>query len=583
LTAPASTTLGFAGNLVNAGTFNHNNGTVAFNGTVLAQSVSGTALTFNNITVSNPITPGLSINSTVRLNGILNLTPTAIFDADGGGTGVAGTGVFIVSSNAQNAGGMINTITTPANFFGNVTVERYIHGKTGGDYRYLSMPITNGNLSLWKSSIFVTGSFSDRSTNADNANISNTGNTNASVFTYNNTTQAYVAVTGATTTGTPISNTIGYSAYDFNNGPVTASYRGTIGKGSINVPISATLNHFNLVPNPYPAPIDWDNVTKTNVNNAMYLRIDQGNVYSSYVGGIATNAPFVGWTGEVATGQSFFVSSSGTGSTLGFKEADKTTNGFYFLRTETPENYFRVRIASEKGQYDETVVHFVKNTTDGFDADYDALKLKNNLLVNPTLSDKKRFVSLSSYLENPDQEFAINSLDELPGMKIVRLNISDAEPGKYSFNFSDLATLSLGYKVILVDTYLNEETVVMDNLAHEFEVNAEESSSGNSRFYLRINGEERVTGLEPEQMEVGVYPNPVSDQLQITLSKDQESSLKSIELYNVMGSSMINSAIDTNLMIPGVKTIDMKSYSSGVYILYVRYGDIVKSTRVIKK
>jgi hypothetical protein len=581
LNAPSSTTLGFAGNLVNNGTFNNNSGTVAFNGTVLAQSITGSStLILNNVTVSNPVSPGVSVNSTVRLNGIFTLGSGGIFDADG-----SGSGVFIVSSSSQTAGGMINTLSTPANFSGNVRVERYIHGKTGGDYRYMSMPITNGFLSLWRNSIFVTGTFSDHNTNADNANITNSGNTNPSVFSYNSTTQAYVGLTGpAATTTIPLSNTVGYSAYDFNDGAVTATYIGTIGKGSISVPISNTTNNFNLVPNPYPAPIDWDNVTKTNVNNAMYIRVDKASVFSSYVNGIVTNAPFVGWTGEVAVGQSFFVSSSGSGNSLGFKEGDKTTNGFYFLRKETPDNYFRVTLASAAtDQQDETVIHFVKNATDGMDSEFDAVKLKNGDPLSPKDGKADMHLNISSYLEGAAAEYSINTMDELVGPKIVKLNVSEVKPGKYSLHFSDLSMLSLGYKIILIDTYLNTETIVSDGDDYEFEVNAEAESAGTTRFSLRINGELVVTGLEPEWNGIKIYPNPVTDKIQIQLSTEEEKSLRSIELYDVRGITITNSSMDSNLLIPGLKTIDMRSNASGVYVLYIKYGDMVKSTRLIKK
>ncbi len=359
LNAPSGA-LGIAGNFSNSGTFNNNNGTVLLNGTVLPQIVSGSSLVFNNLTVSNPVSPGVSINNTVRLNGVLTLTLGAYFDADGS----ANNGIFILSSTSQIAGGRIAALSIPANFTGAVTVERYIQGQAGGDYRYLSMPITNGNVSLWKSSLFVTGNYSDRSTHADNTNITDSGNTNPSISTYNGTTSAYVPVNGSggLTSATLLNSRVGYAAYDFNNGAVTASYRGPIEKGSIPITISSVNGSFNLIPNPYPSPIDWDNVTKTNVNNAMYLRV-ANNVFSSYVGGIATNPPFVGWTGEVATGQAFFTTANGGGTTLTLNESDKTNNSFYFLRTEPPDNYFRIQLISDKGQKDEMVIHFVDGAT----------------------------------------------------------------------------------------------------------------------------------------------------------------------------------------------------------------------------
>lgn len=579
LTASSTTTLGIRGNLTNSsGTFNHNNGTVTFNGTIAAQSVSGSPLTFNNITASNPITPGVSINNTSRLNGTLTLTSGAFFDADG-----SGSGVFIVSSTSQTAGGRIANLPNPTNFTGAVTVERYIHGKSGGDYRYLSVPITNGNLSVWTNSIGVTGNFSDRSTNPPFSNILNSGNTNPSVQTFNGSTQQYVNVNGSggPTSGTSLSNTTGYAVYDFLDGAITASYRGTIGKGNVVVTVSSTNGNFNLVPNPYPSPIDWDNVTKTNVNNAMYLRVDP-NVFSSYVGGVANNEPFIGWTGEVATGQSFWVTSNGSGSTLSFKEADKSGNQFYFLRTKSADNYFRMRLTSSSGVKDESVLRFDENGSDGFEPDLDAVKLRNGSDPIFPMITRGEFLNLSSYLDGDNTEFAINTIKTLDGPKIVRMNVADVKVGTYSISFSDLTLLRDAYNIVLVDTYLNKETDVSDGTTYEFQVTENEFSFGTERFYLRINGE---PAKELEQLGNGikVFPNPTTDFIQISLTPDQENSLRSIQIVDLHGDAIVNSDNDPKLMQPGVRKIDMQNTSSGLYLLNIRYGDKISSTKIVKR
>jgi len=574
LTSPSS--FNVAGNFSKTGTFNAGTGTVNFNGTVISQSITGSSTTFNNVTVSNPV--GVNVNATARLNGVFTLSGSGVFDADG-----SGSGVFIVSSSSQSDGGMIAPLTTPANFGGAVTVERFIHSQAGGDYRYLAIPITNGNVSMLKNSIFVTGNFSDRSTNADNSNIVDSGNTNASVFTYNSSTQAYDDVTGGggTTASTALSNALGYSAYNFNDGSVTASFRGTIGKGSVPVTISSVNGNFNLVPNPYPSPIDWDNVTKTNVNNAMYLRVNN-NVFSSYVGGIATNAPFGGWTGEVATGQSFFTTSNGVGSTLTFAESNKTTNSYSFLRTNSVENYFRVVLSSEAGQRDEVVIHFAKGATDDFDTDYDATKLRNGNYVSPVLGTSKH-LNLATFFPNTAPEFSINTMDILTGPKIVNLNVSEVDPGLHTLSFTELSALALGYNIVLVDNYLNKEYEVSDEFAHDFEVKTDPASYGDSRFHLRINGTGVVTGDLPSTIAIGVYPNPVDDVLYIDLTPEQESMLKSISMVDILGNTVTSSDRNPQLLEGGRKSIQMAGQAAGVYVLSLHFGDSVKTLRVIKQ
>lgn len=583
LTGPTILPLGIAGDLTNNGTFNHNNGTIFFTGTVAAQTVSGSALVVNNIRVSNPISPGVRINNTVRLNGVCTLLPGAYFSAQG-----TGSGVFIISSSSQTAGGRIAALPNPNNFTGQVTVERYVHGKTGGDYRYISMPITtNANVGVWRNSMYVTGNFSDRSTNADNANINNAGNTNPSVYTYNSATQAYVGVSGGggLTTATAVSSRVGYSVYDFNNGPVTIAYRGLLEKGDVPITISGTAGRYNLVPNPYPSPIDWENVTKTNVTDAMYLRIDN-NVYTSYVGGVATNPPFVGWSGEIATGQAFFVVSSGSGSTFTLNEASKSNNAFYFLREQSPRDYFRIKVQSSNDAYDEVVIRFAEDATDQFDPDYDAPKMWNGGELFP-FSATNPYVNMAAYLSAPEDAYSINTIGLLTEAKIVRLTVSDLAAGKNTLTFTDLDKLTKSYNIVLVDNYLKYEYDVADGYEHEFIVDDNAQSSGSTRFHLRINGTKASNLITANEGELfggaKIYPNPVIDKLNIELSAAQESSLKSIELVSMLGVPVVHSERNKELLNPGIKTIDMSGLSGGVYLLNIRCGETVRTIRVLKK
>jgi len=575
LTAPAQ--LNIAGNFTNTGgTFNHNSGKVLFNGTVALQSVSGSSLIFNDIDVSNAV--GVGINNTSRLNGTLTLVSSGVFDADG-----AGSGIFIVSSSSQMAGGRIAAMATPTNFSGAVTVERYIHSQSGGDYRYLGIPITNGNVGMLKSSIFVTGNFSDRSTNADNSNINNGGNTNPSVFTWDFTNQVFVGVSGGggTTAATGMSNTTGYSAYDFNNGSVTASFRGTIGKGGVNITISGSNGNYNLVPNPYPSQIDWDNVTKTNVTNAMYLRVTN-NVFSSYVGGIASNPPFGGWTGEIATGQSFWAISNGSGSTLALKEGDKTTNAYQFLRKETVDGYFRIALGTDYGQQDEAIVRFVKGATDDLDNEYDAHKMRNGNHVSPVLGVSE-YVNIATYLDTAPGEFAVNTMNLLDAVKIVRLNIYDIKPGHHTITFREMSAFTMGYPVILVDKFLGKEFLATDEGTYEFDVTSDPKSFGDDRFHLRINGIGIVTGDKSSLREMAVYPNPVRDVVYVDLTDDQQAALRSIRMIDALGNNVASSEINREWLQPGRKEINMAARSTGVYVLLVACGDQVLTVKVVKQ
>jgi hypothetical protein len=483
------TTLTLSGNFSNSGTFTPGNGTVTFNGTG-AQSVTGTT-TFNNINCNTTGGGSVNINGSVTLNGDLTLSSvSAIFDADG-----SGSGVFTIASTSQNAGGRIATLPNPGNFVGNVTIQRFIHSQSGGDYRYLSMPVTTNenNLSRWKAAIGVTGGFSDRSVNAEFANISDAGNTNPSVFTWNGT--AYVAVTGVGLTSSIIlSSRTGYVAYNYNNGSVTASYRGEIETGSVPISISNANGNFNLVPNPYPSRIDFDNISKTTINNSLWLRIGN-NTFTSYVGGVAVNAPFGGWTGEIAIGQSFWTQSNGGGSTLTLNESDKTSNAVRFLRTETPVNYVRLTL-SGADQLDEAIVRFADGANDELNGEYDAVKRRNGNYVSSL--GRYTYLNVSTFTTSATNDYAINTVGPISCEKKIGIKVADVPVGSYTLKFTDFATMDIGYTVTLIDRFTNQEKPVSDDMTYSFNVTSDANSFGSGRFELKFSEPDIVTSQPPQ-------------------------------------------------------------------------------------
>ncbi len=478
LTAPS--TLNIAGNFTNNGTFSNNSGTVTFNGNS-AQSIAGsTTISFNNVNNSNTA-GGVSVNSNVDLNGTLTLTSTsAVFDADG-----AGSGVFTVKSTAVNAGGRIAALPQTSNFSGNVTIERFINGPD--DWRYLSMPITNGNVASWKTYFPVTGSFSDPSPAGVNGVVSSSA---ASIYSYNATTGAYLAIgTGGSTASTALSNTVGYTAYTYLSTDFTLAVRGTIGKGNISLTLanggSGVNAGYNLIPNPYPSAIDWDNITiPGNLSSSMSLRTGN-NTFSSYVqGGAATNPPFTGWTGEIASGQSLWVKSTGATS-LSLTEAAKTSNAYQFLRTAAPpSNLVRITLLAS-GQKDEAIIWFQNNATDSVDNAFDAPKRKNGNYVSSLASND--YLNISSYIRSASVDFAINGIAPISCLKSVSLKVEDTPVGTYKLMFTELSSFNLGYNLVLIDHFLGKQIPLSDSLQYSFDVTSDANSFGDLRFEIQFS------------------------------------------------------------------------------------------------
>jgi hypothetical protein len=457
------------GNLANSGTFNANNGTVTFGGSS-TQTISGSsALAFTNMTVNNT----LNNNGIVNISGAFSMNETAIFDADG-----AGSGSFTIKSSGLTGGGRIAALTAPGNFNGNVHIERFIDGPA--DWRYLSMPLTattsggSPNVGQWKAHFPVTGEFSDPSpTGSNGVTCSDPASVScASIYLYNATSQSYIDVgTGGSVAATALDYRTGYSAYTYLSGNFTLSVSGAPVKGSVSVPLKTS---WNLVPNPYPSAIDWDNITTTGTTNTIYFTTGQGS-YATYLkGSPCTGCSFnTAWTGEVAIGQSFWIESTGATS-LPLEEASKTSNNATFVRSAAHRDYFRVTLKSGSKE-DDMIVRFAEGATADLEYTLDAKKRKHS-----------NFINLSSYNSDASVDYAINTIPFISCTAAVKLTLTNVSAGSHVLRFTELETLTAGYDISLVDKFANSETTISSGLEYTFEVTADAASFGADRFEIKI-------------------------------------------------------------------------------------------------
>lgn len=456
-TLSATGTLNIAGNLSNAGSFNVNG--VNFNGSA-AQNVTG-SYNLSSITVSNSV--GVTNNGNISLTGALDLGGSGVFDADG-----SGAGVLTLISTSLTTGGRIATLTTPSNFSGNITLQRFVDGPD--DWRYLSVPFTSANVGQWQATFPVTGNFSNASPNGVNGVVCSTC---PSIYSWNAATQQYVAVgSGAATGSTSLSHLTGYSAYTYLTGNFTLSITGTPVKSGVNIPLSSG---YNLIPNPYPSPIDWDNVTTTGTTNTVYMTTAQGS-FATYLkgSGTCTGCNFnSGWRGELAIGQSFWIESSGATS-ISLTESAKTT-GATFVREEEAKDLFRITLQSQ-GMNDDLVIHFDPQATLGTEIDLDARKRSNDYHIN-----------LSSYNTLPAEDYAINSVPlttcESGSIKLKMSGITD---GEHVLSFTELDKMTLGYTLTLVDNFMNVERIISNDEIYSFATSADPASKVDGRFELRF-------------------------------------------------------------------------------------------------
>ncbi|MCZ8069909.1 MAG: T9SS type A sorting domain-containing protein [Cytophagales bacterium] len=572
LTAPA--TLNIAGNFTNNGSFNANGGVLIFNGSA-PQTIGGSTVTsFYDVTTSNAV----SLTSQQNLTGILTVSSN---------TFTTNNNLTLVSTASSDAmiGNSAGTVS------GNVTVQKYLNN-TVKSYRYLSSPVVGATAAAWKSSFPITGTFNDPSTQGEWPGIPGIVQASPSMYSYNEPAGgalgarfASFPANGTSTSGATLVSGTGYAAFIRQTSPITLSVNGTVRQGT-NVQINLTNTSgdptddgWNLIGNPFPAPLNWSTVTiPPNVSGTMSLKDNNGILVSSgsYVtcsGGACTPGSY---NGIIPIGQAFWVRRTAVGTgPITFSESNKsTTRNPTFLRTETIANLLRAKL-SGNGREDELVVRLATGASDAADNKFDGFKLNNDFL---------NFYSVSI----DGQKLAINGAAPLTAEQSIKsfpLRIEGngnwvVSPGSYRISITEIESFDSGIEIYLKDAYLKDSLMVSQNFEYNFST-VTDPKSYKDRFSLII-GRPSVTTAASDDSANGItkiYPNPTNGEFTI---ETEQSADKTASILNSVGQRI--GKVD---LTPSEKwlvgTWDLATQPEGVYFVQIVNGKKVQTKKIVKK
>lgn len=473
LTIDNTQSINIEGDLTVNGTFAPGTGTVLFHGDS-TQSIAGSSpVSLYRLSIAKTAGDVTIENQTNILSALSITTPTTLH---------AGDTLLTLVSNTQRTA-RVNPLPVGAEILGDVVVQRYLPiGTQGRYYRYVTPSVEDTFVSDWQAEVPITGTFDDPSEGPGiNASV-------PSLFYYDETltgslNDRYLNYpSGQSAAAAPLVSGKGYALFVRSNTGITMDSRGELSQHEQVINVTAQSDGdddgWNLIGNPYPSPIRWDNVTRSaGVADAFYIP-DNSNISGSgpgfitYVSGVSV--PETSYDGIIDVGQGFWVHATAAG-TVTFNESDKVVDidtAGRFYRTKPVGDLMRISLTGASGT-DELAIRFMDDATDNFDRNYDALKLP--------AADLNFFA-----LTNDNLGVTINTMGTLECNKSIRLSMNNVKTGYHGLKIKGLDSFDSDVNVLLTDNETGETIDLRKTEEYGFTITDSNINSLQGRFVLEV-------------------------------------------------------------------------------------------------
>ncbi|MDW8418312.1 MAG: hypothetical protein RML37_02765 [Chitinophagales bacterium] len=421
-------------------------GKVILNGSAL-QTISGNTRV-NNIQLHNTAGANLASGSTFEVNRALELRA---------GNLNATSGTLVLKSDATHTGYLDNfSAGFTGTYTGNLTIERYI-ANTADGYRDISAPVNTTVAGLSDDfPIFGLNGVNCWYAYVPYPNVqiySESANNNLSTPSGHFNT-GWISRTGLSN---PMGPMVGFAVRTYVGAPYVIDLTGTPRNGPQSITITHTVSAtpsedgWNFVGNPYPSPIDWNDVfaMNTGISNTYYAFNTTGEYtgnWSSWNGTTGVN----GGTRNIASMQGFFIKKTAPGSQSfsmnnSVREAESTT--VFHKSTSSLPDEIRLELTGN-GNSDEIVTYTDGAATQGFEEQHDALKIPAGSTV------------YISYKLN-GKEYAINVIDQVAESTELPLVLWAKDTGLYYLHTTALNLT--GLMAFLKDAETNTYTPMHTN------------------------------------------------------------------------------------------------------------------------
>ena len=527
MTIDAGAQLSISGSINLQGLLHAEQGTVVLNGTSQQNLTGGEALVVRDLVVGSAglVLDGndLYVNHVLTLNGDLDVNGRTL-ELESSATGTA----MVVNNGAATVQGA-------------VSVERYFDASRnpGLGYRHISSPVTGAQvqeLTVGSVAPVVNPAYNTAPNPGavlpfpnlfrfDQARVAPAASAAASFergwfspasdlevlnpgegYTYNVSPGLATVLTGT-----------------LNNGPITRSNLGRTAQQEAG---------WHLVGNPYPAPIDWNNVSRSGLDNAIYVFKSTGQ-YTGFYSGFVNGVSFNGGSSIVPMGQGFFVRTSAVGGNgaVSFTNAARLTSYQNpALERSTAETRTLVRMAlCGVGVADEAVLYFESGATNAFDSAFDAYKVTLGTEASLSLPVVGR------------ERLAVSALAPLNGATVtapVWARVPAAD--RYTLSFRDVLNVPAGYFVYLRDQATGAVVDLAQQPSYSFLATPADSPTRLELLFTRQTLASRNPSLDGQ---VALYPNPAHSQVTLALPAALAGPGTKAEVYNALGQQVLSQTL----------------------------------------
>ncbi|MBF9239894.1 T9SS type A sorting domain-containing protein [Hymenobacter sp. BT683] len=331
---------------------------------------------------------------------------------------------------------------------------------------------------------------------------------------------------------------------------------------------------WQLVGNPYPAPLDYARVApgdRTGLEPAMYVFESSGpymGSYRAYVNGVGNSL--------VGSSQGFFVRvrADQTAGSLTFRNAQRVTTYATQVAVRRPaldpRPLVRVELRGASGPADVLVAYAEGGASPAFEAPFDASKL-----VNPS------GLNLAS-LAASGEALAIDGRPAFVAGTALALSVGVPAAGTYRLTALALDQLPAGLEPYLTDAATGQSVNLRQQASYAFSVTAAQAlASSLGRFTLRFDSRSvlATSGALPAAA-ISVYPNPAHARFAVVVPAVPGATQVHADLLNALGQVVRRQ--QAALAATGARLdMDAANLAAGVYTLRVQVGATTLAKRIV--